>query len=627
MKITSALDNVISSLQFVDDGINDAFDTNKIYAARNSLDMANAELIEMNENLNKVNNNQNKHKKTVEESEDAMNSLSDSVMGLVGAYVGLAGVSKLVTLSDEMALSAARLNNIVTEQESVVELQDKIFASAQRSRGAYQDMLDIVAKLGTQAKKSFSSNDEIIAFAETLNKSFILGGSDSTAQAAAMYQLTQAMSSGRLQGDEYRSIIENAPMLAQAIEDYMRNVQGATGSMKEWASEGLLTANVIKAAVFNASEEINSKFAEMPMTWSQVWTKTMNSLIKASQPLLDFINVLANNWSIIAPIVLGVASSLLYYLMVTKGVEAATRMWAAAQALLNGIMALNPVSIVIMAILVLVGLIAGAVAAINKFTDANISAAGVIVGVLTSAVAFIWNLFIGLLDLMLAIVNYMMNPWVAFANFIGNLFTDPIGAIIRAFGDMADIVLGILESIAKAIDAVFGSSLADTVSGWRTGLDAKVEEFANRHGNGAYEKIVDEINLDSTSLGLDRWAYGDAWDSGYKLGESIGDGIGDIFGDGALNNYTYDELMKGIGNIDDNTSSIADSMDITSEDLKYLMDLAERDAINRFTTAEIRIEQTNNNNINSEMDIDGVVDRLTTGVTDAIEKVAEGVHK
>jgi ABC-type multidrug transport system fused ATPase/permease subunit len=288
-------------------------------------------------------------------------------------------------------------------------------------------------------------------------------------------------------------------------------------------------------------------------------------------------------------------------------------------------MALNPVSIVVMAIILLISLIYSAIAVINKFTGANISATGVIVGALTSAVAFVWNLFLGLVDMVLGLLNYLVNPFIAFANFFGNLFRDPIGAIIRLFGDMADNVLGIIESIAKAIDKVFGSSLADTVSGWRTGLDAKIEAFANEHGNGKYEQVMEELNLDSSTFGAERWAYGDAWDYGYELGEGLGDKVSDMFGGDALD-YTYEDLMSKVGDIDDNTSAISDSMDITSEDLKYLKDLAERDTINRFTTAEIRIEQTNNNNINSEMDIDGVVDKLTEGVNEAMEKVAEGVH-
>lgn len=647
MSITSALDSVISSLQVVDTNINSSFDTTKINSARVSIDMANAELAEMTNNLNGASNKQDKLNKEIQEGCNNMDSLGDSVVGMVGAYAGFKGLGMLVELSDEMSQIEARLGNIVRAEETVEELQDKIFASAQRSRAEYQGMLDVVSKLGTQASKAFGSNDEIIAFAEILNKGFVLGGADPTAQAAAMYQLTQAMSSGRLQGDEYRSIIENAPLLAQAIEDYMRNVQGATGSMKEWAAEGLLTADVIKAAVFSASDEINAKFESMPMTWGQVWTGITNKLITATQPLLDLISLLAQNWSVLEPIVVGLTTALGLYIgalvlyktitgaaALISAVQAAATMMqsgatlgaTAAQYGFNAALLACPLTWIILLIIAVIAIIYAVIAAINKVTGKTISATGIIVGVLMTALAFVWNLFVAFIDLMLGMVNFLINPWIAFANFFGNLFNDPIGSIIRLFGDMADNILGILETIAKAIDKIFGSNLGGIVSGWRGTLNQKVEDFANEHGNGTYEKIVDELNLDSSSLGLERWNYGDAWDYGYQMGEGIDDKVGKMFGDDSLIGNTFDDLMGNVGDINDNTSAISDSMDITSEDLKYLKDLAERDTINRFTTAEIRIEQTNNNTINSEMDIDGVVDRLTIGVNEAMMKAAEGVH-
>lgn len=202
---------------------------------------------------------------------------------------------------------------------------------------------------------------------ELVNKNFVVGGASATEQASAMYQLTQAMGSGRLQGDEYRSIIENAPLLAKSIEDYMHNVRGATGSMKEWAAEGLLTADVIKAAVFNSATEVEERFKQMPMTWSQVWTTAQNVATKALDPVLRKINELANdkrvqgtvsgllnafavvanilftvfslvcsvyyfiadNWSMISPIIYGIGAALLFYLAATKGVALAQTIGAA----------------------------------------------------------------------------------------------------------------------------------------------------------------------------------------------------------------------------------------------------------------------------------------------------------
>jgi len=645
LNITNALDGVISSLQRVDSNINDSFDTGAIDSARRSLDLANKELDEMSQNLTETTNKQNKLNKEIQDGCNKMDSLTDGVVGMVAAYAGFQGISKMVEMSDTMALTTARLDLMNDGLQTTEELQNKIFAAAQRSRGAYQDMADVVSKLGLQAKDAFTSNDEMIAFSELLNKNFIVGGSDSTAQAAAMYQLTQAMASGKLQGDEYRSIIENAPLLAKSIEDYMVNVQGATGSMKDWASEGLLTADVIKAAVFNSADDINAKFESMPMTWGQVWTGIMNEITMAMKPVLSFVNLLAQNWSILEPIVMGVVTALGLYIAallvyktitgvsaIVAGVHAAatamqtgaTFAATAAQYGFNAALLACPLTWILLIIIAVIAAIYGIVAAINKVTGSTISATGIIVGALTTAVAFIWNLFLGLLDLILGIINYLVNPWIAFANFFGNLFNDPIGAIVHLFGDLADNVLGIVETIAKALDKVFGSNLASTVQGWRSGLDTMVENVANEYGNGSYEKVANELNLSSESLGLKRWAYGDAWDAGYAFGEGIENTVGGFFGDGL--GGTFDELTNGVSGINENTENISDSLDITSEDLKYLKDLAERDTINRFTTAEIRIEQTNNNNINSELDIDGVVNKLTIGVEEAMEKATEGVH-
>lgn len=190
------------------------------------------------------------------------------------------------------------------------ELNKKIYASAMRARAFYTDTAATISKLGLLAGDAFNSNDEMIAFTELMNKNFTIGGASTQEQSSAMYQLTQAMASGRLQGDEYRSIIENAPLLAKAIEDYMRNVQGAEGAMKDWSSEGLLTADVIKAALFSTADEVEERFAKMPMTWGQVWTMASNIAIRALNPLLSAINWVANNISVIGPAVLGLGRRL-----------------------------------------------------------------------------------------------------------------------------------------------------------------------------------------------------------------------------------------------------------------------------------------------------------------------------
>ena len=192
-----------------------------------------------------------------------------------------------VQTTDQLTQIRARINLINDGSQSTAEIMDKIYSAANRSRGSYLDMADSVAKLNMLAKDAFSSNDEAIYFVEQLNKQFKISGASVEETTSAMYQLTQAMAAGKLQGDEFHSIMENAPMLAQSIASEM----GLTvGQLKEMSSQGLITADIIKEALFNSAEETNAKFAEIPMTFQDVGTQVQNELIAAFQPAMEEIS-------------------------------------------------------------------------------------------------------------------------------------------------------------------------------------------------------------------------------------------------------------------------------------------------------------------------------------------------
>ena len=469
---------------------------------------------------------------------------------------------------------------------------------------------------------------------------------------SATLQLTQALGSGVLRGEEFNAVFEAAPNIMQTIADYM---DVPIGQLRSMAQEGQITADIVKNALLGATGEINAQFESMPMTWGQVWTGVMNELYTASQPILEIISLLAQNWSVLEPIVLGLATAVGLYTaaLITyntiKGVSAllesvhaaaqmmstgATFAATAAQHGFNAALLACPLTWIIVAIIAVIAVIYAVIAAINKIQGTTISATGVIVGALMSAVAFIWNLFIGLVELVVGVINYWYNIFGAFANFFANVFRDPIGSIINLFGNLADAVLGVLEKIAKAMDAVFGSNMASTVAGWRSSLDTKIELAANKHGNGKYEEVMEKLDLSASSLGLERWSYSDAYNTGYEWGEGAESSISNLFGGGIdtsslFNGSGYDagQIPSNIANTAGNTGAMADSMEITSEDLKYLRDIAEKEVVNRFTTAEIKIEMTNNNNVSSDMDLDGIVDYLANGVNEAMEKAAEGVHE
>lgn len=643
-QITNALTNVIDTMEEMNTSMNSSFDTSKIDAARISITSANASLDAMGDNMKNNSGHQNELNQKIQEGTRGLDNMANSVIGLVSAYAGMKGVQKLVNLSDEYVQTKARLDLMNDGLQTTEELQDKIFASAQRSRASYQTQADIVAKLGQRAGDAFSSNDETIMFAENLSKMFVIAGASQQEMASASLQLTQALGSGVLRGEELNAVFESAPNVIQAIADYL---DVPIGKIREMASNGEISASVVKNALLSATDDINNKFNSMPMTWGQVWTGICNEMYIATQPILELISLLAENWSVLEPIVIGLATAIGIYtaaLLIyntVKGISAmaesvhaasmmmstgATFAATAAQHGFNAALLACPLTWILLIIIAVIAAIYAVIAAINKITGSSISATGVIVGALTTAVAFIWNLFIGLLDLVLGVVNAMVNPWISFANFFANVFNDPIGAIVHLFGDMADSILGVIESIAKALDKVFGSNLAGAVQGWRSGLNSMVESVANQYGNGSYEKVAEELNLSSESLGLSRWAYGDAYNTGYGWGEGIENSVSDMFGGGTDFDYDLDSLKDSAANTANNTGSIKDSISASEEDLKYLRDLAEQESINRFTTAEIKVDMTNNNNINSNMDIDGVVDQLTTGVNEAMEKAAEGVH-
>lgn len=643
---------------------------------------------------------QGRFNREIEEGVAQADNLMDSIKGLVAAYATIQTVGNIIELSDTVTQTTTRLNLIVDDGGSVKELEDKIYLSAQRARGSYLATADAVYKLGTQASQAFSSNDEIIAFTELLNKQFTIAGTEVQSIDAAMLQLTQAMASGRLQGDELTSILENATPVIQNIQRYLQEVEGIDASnIKELAADGVITADVIRNSMFYAADEINAKFETMPMTFGQVWQSFQNTALMAFQPVLQRMNEIANseafqgfvnnaieslsvvagialeifdllvgvagavadNWSWLSPIIYGVAGALAVYYgaqlaanaisAISKGIHiamavaqmihaaatgaltAATAADIAEQNGLNAALYACPIVWIIVLIIALIALFYAAVAAVNKFAGTSVSATGIICGAFMVALAFIGNIFVALWNLVVDVFVLIYNLVATVANFIGNVFTDPIGAVCRLFFDLADTVLGILQALASAIDAIFGSNLAGSVQGWRDSLGGWVDET---FGKG--DEVMAKMNADDLKLG--RFEYGAAWDAGYSFGEGIDESIANfdpssLFGGTDLPNPDdYSQYLgdgvggigAGVDDIAGNTGKIADSMDITEEDLKYLRDIAEQEAINRFTTAEINIEAPITNQISKDVDLDGVVDGLTGAVNEAVDIIAEGVH-
>lgn len=640
---------------------------------------------------------QGRFNREIEEGTNEADSLMQTIKGAVAAYATIQTLSTALNLSDQLTSTTARLNLMNDGLQTTQDLQNMIYLSAERARGSYQATADAVSKLGLMAGDAFGSSEEIIAFMEQVNKQFTIAGTEAAGIDAAMLQLTQAMGSGVLRGEEYNSILEQAPNIIQAIADYM---EVPKGQLKDMAAEGQITADIVKAAMFAAADDTNAKFESMPKTFSQIWTSFQNTALMAFQPVLQRMNEIANseafqefvnnaieglsmvagialeifdllvgvagavadNWSWLSPIIYGVAAALAVYYgamllynavtgistAITAAKAFAEKVHAASLAMeagatfaataaqygFNAALYACPIVWIIILIIALIALFYAAVAAVNKFAGTSVSATGIICGAFMVALAFIGNIFVALWNLVVDVFVLIYNLVATVANFIGNVFTDPIGAVCRLFFDLADTVLGILQALASAIDAIFGSNLAGSVQGWRDSLGGWVDDT---FGKG--EEVMAKMNADDMKLG--RFEYGAAWDAGYSFGEGIDESIANfdpssLFNtnvpgaDDYANLGNYGSGIGGIGSgVDDiagNTGKIADSMDITEEDLKYLRDIAEQEAINRFTTAEINIEAPITNQISKDVDLDGVVDGLTGAVNEAVDIIAEGVH-
>ena len=681
-KINTALNTTLNAFEQVQRASGNAVDTAQIQAARAALVEANREVDNMAEGYRRAAQQEEVLNRGLRNGASAADGMLGRVKSLVATLAAGAGIKAILGMSDKMTSTSARLSFLVDDGGSVDALEQKIMASAQRSRAAYLDTASAIASMGANAGSAFSDNDELIAFMEQVNKQFVIGGATAEGQSAAMLQLTQAMAAGALRGEELNSILKNAPGIARAIESYMGV---AEGSIKQYAEQGLITSEVVKNALFSVADETNAKFESMPMTWAQVWTTMQNKALSIFDPILARINQVANserfstvtdgvisglagiaavagvvldllisggalvvdNWSWISPIVWGLVAAFLAYntvalitngingaMALAEGVKAAalamstgaTFAATAAQYGLNAALLACPITWIVVLVIALVAAFYAAVAAINHFAGTSLSATGLIMGAFAVAGAFLINLVLGVVNFVIGLGVELYNLIATFANFFANVFNDPVGAIINLFAGMFDFILGIVESAASLIDTVLGTDMSSAVAGFRNTVATKVEEIV-----GDQVEVMEK--LDASDYQIQRIEYGDAWAAGNDLGKGIEDAVGGLFdfdlgtGEDYGAGFTMDDIANNAALTAENTGATADALTASNEELAYLRDIAEREAINRFTTAEVRIDMTGmTNRIEGSADLDGVISELTNGFTEALVTAAEGVH-
>lgn len=699
--ITRALDITLHSFEQMQDASANAVDVRLLNQARAGLGEVNLAVREMEENYRRAAQQEQQVTRNIRQSTQAEQQLNASIRGgndalddMVGKAKNLAatigasvGLKKLIELSDQMTSTTARLNFIVDDGGSVKALEAKIMASAQRSRAAYLDTASAIASMGANAGAAFTSNDELIAFMEQVNKQFVIGGASAQGQAAAMLQLTQAMAAGALRGEELNSILENAPGIARAIEQYMGI---AEGSIKSYAEKGAVSATVVKNALLSIADETNAKFNGMAMTWGQVWTNMQNRALQTLDPVLNKLNKLANseqfstvvdgalnalatitalasgildvfvnigsavvdNWSVIEPIAWGLVAALVAYnavALITQAINGAVALSAAvkgaadmfaagktfaatvAQQGLNAALLACPITWIVVGV---IALVAGIIALCNwiaKTTGVAATGFGVITGGINVAIQAVWNAMLVVANVAIGIGNALG----ACCSNIGTAFHNVISNVQGWFYGLLSTALTVVEGICAALNKL------PFVEFDYSGISAKADEYAAKSAE-AYGSVEEYQNIgDAFTKGYNTFdTFTDGWASdAFKAGASWGDGVADKvssffdFGGGGTggadlgSGFDLSSIADNTGLTADNTGKTADALAVTEEQLEYLRDIAERDAINRFTTAEVKIDMTGmTNRIDGSADLDGVISQLTEGFTEALVTAAEGVH-
>ena len=647
------------------------------------------------------------------------NELTNTIKRAVAAYVSIQSVGKALNISDELVQTTSRLNMMNDGVQTTAELVNMVYAAAQDARGSFSQMADVVARFGNNAKDAFSSSEEVVAFADLIQKQMTIAGASTQEAANAELQLSQALGSGVLRGDELNSIFEQAPNLIQNIADYL---DVPIGKIREMAADGELSADVVKAAIFSAADDINSKFNEMPMTWGQIWQSMQNTALIAFQPVLQRLNDLANseafqtfiqgaieamatlasivlnifdligtvggfiadNWSVISPIIYGVIGALAVYaayLGIVKAIEIAsaaasmihslamsakiavmaavtgqTMAATAAQMGYNGALYACPVVWIIMLLIALIAMIFAVCNAIAKMTGIANSGFGVITGGVNVVIQFFKNLGLTVANIALGIGNAI----AALASNMMTAFHNAICSIQSWFYNLLSTALSVIEGICAALNKL--PFVEFDYSGISSAADDYAAKASEAGGNKEdYQSISDAFNEGFTTFDAfqDGWAS-DAFNAGAAWGDGVADkvsnfSLSDVFGqtdipnvgdytsgfndtiaNSGVSDYTsgFNDAIANsgvgdsIGSIDDNTGKIKDSLEVSEEDLKYLRDIAEQEAINRFTTAEINVDMSGmQNTVNSGDDIDGFMTKLTDSVNEAVDNMTEGVHE
>lgn len=553
---------------------------------------------------------------------DKTKTKAEKVAGALGklfaAKAALDAGGKLLSASDRYMNANTRLGLINKDNAGNVinpNLQNDVYASAQRSRASYESTANGVASLGLNAANAFKDQNELIGFVESINKQFAIGGTEASAAAGAMTQLTQAMGSGALRGDELNSVLEAAPSIARNIEKYMG---WAEGSIKSYAEKGALSAEIVKNAQLAAMDDIDRQFNSMPLTWSQLWTQSMNAIQKASAPFLLTLNWIANNMDIIGPILLGIAAGLAVYAAFTYGAAAAQWVLNAATGVWNALCMMNPAGWMAIGFVALIALIYAGTAAFNKLTGSSVSATGIIGAAIYVLGAGIYNNFI----------YPTYSGFAMLANFIGNVFHNPVAAVEVLFLDMANTCISYVLNMARAIENIINKIPGVTVNitSGLDGLKNKIESKAKtiKDESGWKEYVKQPELMDYTAVA----------GKGYAKGSALAGKVSSLISGGGIGGMNFGNIPAGAGTAG-NPAAVKGTgkngsmnVKLEDEDIDYLRELAERDYVARIAqnTLAPNIQVTFAGDISQEMDYEKIGPAVAQILQDEIDTAPEGLY-
>lgn len=698
MNIINSVNLAVTAFGDMGQAMNSDIDTSSLEAARTQLNQAQIAAQELNQTIQQTYDpiqenvdGQEQFNQSLNRGVNDSNRLANSIKGFIGAYATIQTAKNVLGASDELVQTTSRLNMMNDGLQSTQDLFNMVYIAANDARGSLTDMASVVARFGNNAKDAFSSSAEVVQFVNLIQKQMTIAGASTQEAANAELQLSQALGSGVLRGDELNSIFEQAPNLIQNIADYL---DVPIGKIRAMAADGELSAGVVKAAIFAAADDINANFESMPMTWGQMWTKFQNDATMAFQPVLQRLNDLANtdgfqtfatnavndlavvagvtldifesvgavagfvrdNWSMISPVVYGVVAAFAVYAayigivnaveIVSNGIKiaaclasyahaaatgteaSATAAATAAQYGFNTALLSSPLTWMIVLIMAAV---AALVILANHFSGTGHvaqSTFGAICGGVMVVLTFFKNLGLGVANIALG----MWNAMGACASNIGTAFHNTISGVQSWWYNLLSTVLSVISSICAALNKL------PFVEFDYSGIASAADNYAAKSAAAANNKESYTSVSDAFNSGMNTYqyaSYSDAYASGAAWGDGVTNKVKNAFSSKATtipnagdyaNALANSQMASDAADTAKNTGKAADSLTATSEELRYLRDIADREYINRFTTAEIKVSMVNHNKVDSNMDLDGVAEHLRSKIEEEMNAVAEGEH-